>query len=445
VSLGPSVAGHQLSAARLKLFLAEQAAAGALLMGVVAASGQPAWVAFAVAVGATLWLQGTLYLADLYQRAAMRSPRRWAVAAGAGAAGLSVLMPSAGASPLRLPLGVLAALIALLLLRSAVLHRPWRVVLLGGGAAIPACDEVAQLHPEEASLLGLLPLGESPVVAPGISRLPLIFSRPGEESRALVQAGAEWLVVPDRAAVDPWLLATAARAGLRLMTPAQFCLAVGRRLPGPLVDVEVLASGAGLRASRREAALRRLMDVTAAATLLLLAAPVLLLAMALVRLDAPGPVFYRQDRVGLDGRTFGVVKLRTMRVDAERPGEAVWAQAGDPRVTRVGRWLRLSRVDELPQLWSVLRGEMSLVGPRPERPAFVAMLEQQLPGYRLRSLVKPGLTGWAQLCHPYGASVEDARHKLAYDLYYLTRRSLLLDGLILLHTVRTVLTGRGAR
>ena len=156
-------------------------------------------------------------------------------------------------------------------------------------------------------------------------------------------------------------------------------------------------------------------------------------------------MFYRQTRVGFRGRPFTLLKLRSMAVDAEVAGVARWAQQRDPRVTRVGQFMRASRIDELPQLLNVLRGEMSIVGPRPERPMFVEELAKLLPGYDHRALVKPGLTGWAQVNYPYGASVEDAREKLAYDLYYVKHRGLLLDLLIMLSTVRVVLFREGAR
>ena len=177
---------------------------------------------------------------------------------------------------------------------------------------------------------------------------------------------------------------------------------------------------------------------------LILTLPLLLLVAVLIKFDTPGPVFYRQERVGLGGRTFVLVKFRSMRVDAEAAGPC-WASERDPRVTRLGRLLRLTRIDELPQLLNVLAGSMSLVGPRPERPHFVEQLTQIIPHFTDRIALKPGLTGWAQVNYPYGASVEDARQKLAYDLYYLQHRSLLLDLRILLATVCVVLCGRGAR
>jgi exopolysaccharide biosynthesis polyprenyl glycosylphosphotransferase len=197
-------------------------------------------------------------------------------------------------------------------------------------------------------------------------------------------------------------------------------------------------------AYRPAEALRRGLDIVLASLLLMATAPVLLVTAAMIRMESPGPVFYRQERVGLGGRIFTLWKFRSMRADAERHGPA-WAALHDPRVTVVGGFIRKVRIDELPQLVNVLRGEMSMVGPRPERPHFVEQLERTIPGYRQRSLVKPGLTGWAQVRYPYGASVEDAREKLSYDLYYVKHRNLAFDLLILLSTVRVILFQEGAR
>ncbi|MEQ8310913.1 MAG: TIGR03013 family PEP-CTERM/XrtA system glycosyltransferase [Sphingopyxis sp.] len=190
---------------------------------------------------------------------------------------------------------------------------------------------------------------------------------------------------------------------------------------------------------------KRLFDIAASLIVLVIGLPLMIVAGIAVKLDSRGPVFYRQSRVGLFGETYNIVKIRSMRVDAEAAGKAVWASANDPRITRVGRIIRTLRIDELPQLWCVLKGDMSFVGPRPERPSFVAELEQQLPYYAERHMVKPGLTGWAQINYPYGASVEDARAKLEYDLYYAKNYSPFLDLLILLQTVRVVLWPEGAR
>ena len=189
---------------------------------------------------------------------------------------------------------------------------------------------------------------------------------------------------------------------------------------------------------------KRVFDLTTSLAILLLSAPFLAAATAAIRLEGAGPVLYRQKRVTRDGRVFDVLKLRTMRVDAEAAG-AMWARVQDSRVTRVGHFLRRTRLDELPQLFNVLRGDMSIVGPRPERPVFVADLARQIPLYNERHMVKGGLTGWAQVNYPYGASVEDARNKLSYDLYYVKNFSILLDVLILAQTIRVVFWPGGVR
>ena len=189
---------------------------------------------------------------------------------------------------------------------------------------------------------------------------------------------------------------------------------------------------------------KRLFDIAASGLLLALTFPLIALFALLVRLDSKGPAFFRQRRVGLYGQPFTLLKLRSMRSDAESGG-AKWAERDDPRVTRVGRFIRKVRIDELPQVWTVLRGQMSFVGPRPEVPAFVDDLEDKLPFYAERHMVKPGITGWAQINYPYGASTEDARRKLEYDLYYAKNYTPFLDLLILLQTLRVVLWPEGAR
>lgn len=191
-------------------------------------------------------------------------------------------------------------------------------------------------------------------------------------------------------------------------------------------------------------AAKRLFDIAASGLLLLLTLPVIALFALLVKLDSKGPAFFRQTRVGLYGQTFDLIKLRSMTADAEKDG-AKWAERNDPRVTRVGKFIRKVRIDELPQVWTVLKGQMSFVGPRPEVPRFVSDLEQELPYYAERHMVKPGITGWAQINYPYGASIEDARHKLEYDLYYAKNYTPFLDLLILLQTLRVVLWPEGAR
>lgn len=205
----------------------------------------------------------------------------------------------------------------------------------------------------------------------------------------------------------------------------------------------VQAEGFELQPGRWGWRLKRLGDVVVSLLLLILTAPLLLVAAALIRLEDGGPVFYSQHRTGLYGEIIRIWKLRSMGEEAERQG-ARWASRNDPRITRVGRWLRLLRIDELPQLISVLSGDMSLIGPRPERPELEETLQSQIPHYRVRHWVRPGLSGWAQVCYPYGASVADSRMKLSYDLYYLRNANLMLDLLILIKTLRLVARAKGA-
>jgi sugar transferase (PEP-CTERM system associated) len=203
--------------------------------------------------------------------------------------------------------------------------------------------------------------------------------------------------------------------------------------------------GDGFRQGFFNHLVKRAFDLTASIVLLLICLPVLLLAVVCIYLESGLPVLYRQQRVGRGGRAFMLYKLRTMRHDAESNGAPQWAAANDDRITRVGRILRNTRIDELPQLFNVLKGEMSLVGPRPERPVFVDQLVKKIPFYALRQSVKPGITGWAQVRYSYGASVDDAVEKLQHDLYYVKNNSLFLDIMILFATVEVVLWGKGAR
>jgi len=201
----------------------------------------------------------------------------------------------------------------------------------------------------------------------------------------------------------------------------------------------------GFHRSRITLGLKRTLDIVFGVLGLTIAAPIMLLVALAIKLDSKGPVLYRQERVGYRRRHFEVLKFRSMRTDAEQNNQAQWAQQNDPRVTRIGGFLRRYRLDELPQFINVIRGDMSFVGPRPERPVFVDVLRQQISYYDERHSARPGLTGWAQVRYPYGSTVEDAYRKLEYDLFYLKNMSLPFDCAIILQTVRTVLTGKGAR
>jgi sugar transferase (PEP-CTERM system associated) len=211
------------------------------------------------------------------------------------------------------------------------------------------------------------------------------------------------------------------------------------------VNAGWLIFGDGFNQSFYRTAVKRIFDILCSSVLILLAAPVMLITAIAIKLESKGPVFYRQERVGFNGKPFLVTKFRSMRTDAEQDGKPRWATANDSRVTRVGNVIRLLRVDELPQLFNVLTGDMSLVGPRPERPFFVEQLTNEIPYYAVRHSIKPGVTGWAQVRYQYGSTIEDSQEKLQYDLYYVKNHSLFLDFVILIETVGVVLTGKGAR
>ncbi len=211
------------------------------------------------------------------------------------------------------------------------------------------------------------------------------------------------------------------------------------------LNTSSLVFGEGFRQNGTRTTVKRGFDIAVSVALLLVTLPIMLATAVAIKLESAGPVFFCQQRVGLGNQPYWLYKFRSMREDAEKDGVPIWAQQDDDRVTRVGRVIRKLRIDELPQILNVLKGEMSFVGPRPERPLFVERLGEEIPYYRARHTVPPGITGWAQICYPYGASIEDARQKLQYDLYYIKNHTLFLDLVILIRTVAVVLFGQGAR
>lgn len=225
--------------------------------------------------------------------------------------------------------------------------------------------------------------------------------------------------------------------------------AMYERLTGKLAVESMRPSyliyGRGFAKDPLTMALKRVLDILASSIGLVLSFPICVLTALLIKLTSKGPVFFTQERVGEDGEVFRLIKFRTMTPDAEAKSGPVWAQKNDSRVTPIGKFLRLTRIDEIPQFLNILGGQMSFVGPRPERQHFVEQLQKDIPFYPLRHTVKPGLTGWAQVCHPYGASMEDAQEKLRYDLYYIKNMGLLFDLNIMLRTVTVILRGKGAR
>ncbi|MBS0255233.1 MAG: TIGR03013 family PEP-CTERM/XrtA system glycosyltransferase [Proteobacteria bacterium] len=319
-----------------------------------------------------------------------------------------------------------------------------RVLVLGSGPRAQRLRELGE-HPESGFVIvGFIGMGEKePVVEEAIARTAIHNLK-----RFVENLGASEVVLALEERRNSLPLKDLLRiktAGVHVNDVSSFVERESGRVDLDTVNPSWLIFSDGFSSGRAiSSAAKRLFDIVASLLLLLLTAPVIALFALLVKLDSPGPVFYRQTRVGLFGQPFDVIKLRSMRTDAEAAG-AQWAQKDDPRVTRVGKFIRKVRIDELPQAWSVLVGDMSFVGPRPERPEFVAELEEQLPFYAERHMVKPGITGWAQINYPYGASIEDSRHKLEYDLYYAKNYTPFLDLLIILQTLRVVLWNEGAR
>jgi sugar transferase (PEP-CTERM system associated) len=206
-----------------------------------------------------------------------------------------------------------------------------------------------------------------------------------------------------------------------------------------------LVFGGGFDQSLLRTGIKRIFDLVASGVLLVATLPIMIITAVCILLEDGAPIFYRQERVGKSGKTFMVLKFRSMRNDAEKGGKPQWASTDDPRITGVGRIISKLRIDELPQIFNVLNGDMSFVGPRPERPYFVNQLCAEIPFYNVRHSIKPGITGWAQVRYRYGASVEDAIEKLQYDLYYVKNHSLFLDAIILIDTIEVVVLGKGGR
>jgi exopolysaccharide biosynthesis polyprenyl glycosylphosphotransferase len=450
---------HYFSAKKLTFFLAESSAialacvlgaAGCAWMFAPAGTRPPLMAMLPSLLGLSaafvFTFQFTMYLLDLYDLRVAAEDRqrgyRFLKAAGLTAAvvGMGTLVVAL-VYPVALPPGTLlggamGALAGTLTVRfsiHALVGEPSPVLLIGDGkkarAVMKAIEEggegsyrvVAMVDPRRE---GVGPLEEM------ARRL---------QAQYVVQAaddmrGANWVEGLLRCRLE----------GRLVYDASGFCERVLRRLPVQFVRASDFAFADELTQSKLRRALKRVFDILVASLLLVLASPLMAVVALAVKLDSKGPLFYRQERVGLQGKSYWLWKFRSMRTDAERDG-AVWARANDDRVTRVGRFIRKTRIDEIPQVFNVLVGDMSFVGPRPERPVFVEQLKTQIPFYGLREAVKPGITGWAQIRYPYGASVEDARNKLEFDLYYVKNGSLFLDIGIIFHTVRHVLLGRGAR
>jgi sugar transferase (PEP-CTERM system associated) len=320
-----------------------------------------------------------------------------------------------------------------------------RVVVLGAGARADRLKQLSKTPGAGFAVVGYVSMSEANRVIPEAIARDAIYNL--ADHVVLLNASEVVLALEERRNALPLKdLLRIKTTGVHVNEISTFLERETGRVDLASVNPSWLIFSDGFSSGRMFAsAFKRLFDIGASLLLLTIMLPVIALTAIAVKLDSKGPAFYRQRRVGLYGQGFDVIKLRSMRVDAEAPGVAVWAEKDDPRITRIGRFIRKTRLDELPQCWSVLKGEMSFVGPRPERPQFVEDLEQQLNYYAERHMVKPGITGWAQINYPYGASIEDSRQKLEYDLYYAKNYSPFLDILILLQTIRVVLFPEGAR
>ncbi|WP_052107770.1 TIGR03013 family XrtA/PEP-CTERM system glycosyltransferase [Aerolutibacter daejeonensis] len=330
------------------------------------------------------------------------------------------------------------------LLRTDVFRR--RILVLGAGENADLINNRMRRRSDRASfvVVGFLPVRGQPVHVQQNLLLKTDFS---------LSEIAEWLqvyeivIAPDerRGGLPMEEMLKCAQRGITITDLSTFFEREAGMVKLDIADPSWLAFSGGFDHSVPRRLNKRFFDLAAAGTLLLMAWPVMLLVAACIALESRGPILYRQTRVGENGHHFELIKFRSMRTDAESDGVARWASRGDDRTTRVGRLIRLVRLDELPQLFNILKGDMSFVGPRPERPPFVDLLAQEVRYYNVRHCVKPGLTGWAQLRYPYGASVQDAEEKLTFDLFYVKNHGLVFDLMILLQTVEIVLFHRGSR
>jgi len=451
------VFNHWVSGRKTLLFVAESAAIAAacatgavMLARALHPEGAPAHgdavtgsLLLLLSIGFAVLYQAAFYFLDLYDlRVAAEDRSRGARLIRA--LGLAVFAMAMILTMLRIrpPEGVVlggafGAIVGVILVRSLLgnaLARPTRLLVVGHGPRAQRLLELLEGGEEATRVAALV---DPRRLGPGKEALLEVARRARAEAVVLAtEPGQERATAED--------LARCRYSGVRVYGAAQYCERILRRIPVHVLDGVQFATADELSQGPLRRASKRAFDILVASALLLLAAPLMFLLVVLIRLDSKGPAFYRQERVGRNGKPYALWKLRSMRLDAEKNG-AVWARAKDDRVTRVGRFIRKTRMDEIPQVFNVLRGDMSFVGPRPERQVFIEIISRDVPYYTLREGVKPGITGWAQIRYPYGASVEDGRNKLEFDLYYVKNGALFLDLAIIFHTVRHVVLGRGAR
>lgn len=363
------------------------------------------------------------------------------------------LLPLAGVSQEFLQLSAMSAVFGMLVTRVSASHTQAstniltrRILVFGTGARALAVKRALDKSDPSAEIMGFFPSSnEDELAVP--SRMIISSGKSLTDTAVNMKVEEIVVAVTERrgGAMPLRELLDCKLQGIRVLDLAShFEQTLGQiRLESLYAGWLIFGDGFSQGATRT--IVKRLFDIICAAILIILALPVMLVAAMAIVVENGFPIFYRQERVGLNGRLFNVIKFRSMRRDAEKDGKPVWAKAQDSRVTKVGKIIRKLRVDELPQLFSVLKGDMSLVGPRPERPFFVDQLTKEIPFYAVRHSVKPGVTGWAQVRYHYGATVEDSAEKLQYDLYYVKNHSLFLDMLVLFETVGVVLTGKGAQ
>ena len=341
-------------------------------------------------------------------------------------------------------IGVLLARIAYLTVAKVTVS-PHRVLVVGAGRLAAEIERLTAQHKSrDTEIVGYVNLNKE---AAEVSH-PKIVTKEGSLLALARELGAKELVIAldDRRGVPLQPFLDARMEGIKVTSYLNFWERETRRLNLRALDPSWLIYSDGFRIGTfTNAFLKRSIDIVASLALTAFMLPMIAVVAIIIRLESKGPLFYLQERVGQNGRNFKVCKFRTMRTDAEASGVPQWAAIRDPRITRVGNFLRMTRIDEIPQVINVLKGDMSFVGPRPERPFFVESLSRDIPFYGERHRVRPGITGWAQINYPYGASIEDARAKLSYDLYYIKNYSVLFDILIILATAHAILLNKGGR
>lgn len=365
--------------------------------------------------------------------------------------GIFAILPLTGVNQEFLQLSAMSAVFGMLVTRVSATHTTStniltrKILVFGTGARALAVKRALNKSDPSAEIIGFFPSpNDEEIEIPG----NMILSRSSSLTDTAIKMKADEIVValterrggsmPLRELLDCKL------QGIRVLDLASHFEQTLGQIRLESLYAGWLIFGDGFRQGAMRTFVKRIFDIACATILILLALPIMAITALAIVIENGFPILYRQERVGLNGRLFNVIKFRSMRRDAEKDGKPIWATAQDDRTTKVGKIIRKLRIDELPQLFSVLNGDMSLVGPRPERPFFVDQLTKEIPFYAVRHSVKPGVTGWAQVRYHYGATVEDSAEKLQYDLYYVKNHSLFLDLLVLFETVGVVLTGKGA-